>query len=146
VGLGDLGRREGYIERQLKRWYSQFKQSSELLNRTVPLVDEVHEFLSARIPEQGPAAIVHGDYRLDNTMLGDDGRVKAVLDWEICTLGDPLADIGLLLVYWADPGDEGQALLAAATTAPGFPRRQEIADRYATVTGRDLDHIGFYVA
>src|SRR5205823_10249993 len=74
IGLGDLGRKEGYIARQLKRWYSQFQQSAALGNRTVPLADEMHEFLSARIPEQGRAAMVHGDYRLDNTMYGDDGR------------------------------------------------------------------------
>ena len=66
----------------------------------MPVIDEMHDFLAARIPEQGPAAIVHGDYRLDNCMIGADGSVAAVLDWELCTLGDPLADMGLLMVYW----------------------------------------------
>ncbi|MBV9254470.1 MAG: phosphotransferase family protein [Actinobacteria bacterium] len=146
VGLGDLGRREGYIERQLKRWYSQFKQSSELLNRTVPLVDEVHDFLAARIPEQGPATIVHGDYRLDNTMLGDDGNVKAVLDWEICTLGDPLADVGLLMVYWADKDDDNPALGVAPTATEGFPSRAEVREIYAATSGRDVAQLDFYVA
>jgi aminoglycoside phosphotransferase (APT) family kinase protein len=146
VGLGDLGRREGYIERQLKRWSSQFKQSSELLNRTVPLVDEVHDFLAARIPEQGPAAIVHGDYRLDNTMLGDDGNVKAVLDWEICTLGDPLADVGLLMVYWADRDDNNPALGVAPTAVEGFPSRAEVRELYAAKSGRDVSQLDFYVA
>ena len=146
VGLGELGRREGYIERQLKRWYSQFKQSSELLNRTVPMVDEVHDFLAARIPEQGPAAIVHGDYRLDNTMLGDDGNVKAVLDWEICTLGDPLADVGLLMVYWADKGDNNPALGVAPTAVDGFPSRAELRQHYAALSGRDVSKLDFYVA
>jgi aminoglycoside phosphotransferase (APT) family kinase protein len=146
VGLGELGRKEGYIERQLKRWYSQFQQSAALQNRTVAEVDEMHDFLSARIPEQGPAAIVHGDYRLDNTMLADDGSVKAVLDWEICTLGDPLADVGLLMVYWAEPGDAHTALGTAPTTTPGFPTREELKARYASRSDRDLSQLDFYIA
>ncbi len=91
VGLSDLGRHDGYIERQLKRWYSQWNQGK---TRELPGVDRVYDGLLARIPEQGPATIVHGDYRLDNSMVDDDGNVVAVLDWEICTLGDPLADVG----------------------------------------------------
>ena len=147
VGLGDLGRRDGYIERQLKRWYSQFRQSIEGRDRSVPVLDEMHDFLSARIPEQGPGTIVHGDYRLDNTMLGDDGRVLAVLDWEICTLGDPLADVGLLMVYWSDAGETGSALgNLSATALPGFPTRAQLCDRYAAATGRDLSALPFYVA
>ena len=146
VGLGDLGRKEGYIERQLKRWYGQFQQSAALQDRTVPLVDEMHEFLSARIPPQGPAAIVHGDYRLDNTMLDDNGDVAAVLDWEICTLGDPLADVGLLMVYWAEPTDQHTALGAAPTMVPGFPSREEMKARYAKASGRDISDLDFYIA
>ena len=143
VGLGDLGKKEGYIERQLKRWYGQFQQSQ---TREVPRVDEVHAALSARIPEQGPAAIVHGDYRLDNCMTDDDGNVIAVLDWEICTLGDPLADVGLLMVYWTEPSDEHPMLLTAPTAVAGFLSRQELLDRYAAASGRDLTEIDFYVA
>jgi aminoglycoside phosphotransferase (APT) family kinase protein len=143
VGLGDFGRREGYIERQLKRWHSQFEKSK---TREIPVVDEVYEELMGSMPQQGPATIVHGDYRLDNTMLGDDGHVRAVLDWEICTLGDPLADVGLLMVYWADPGDELSALLSAPTLLDGFPRRAEIAERYAERSGRDLSRLDYYVA
>lgn len=146
VGLDDLARREGYIERQLKRWYSQFTQSAASLDRTVPAVDEMHAFLSANIPEQGPATIVHGDYRLDNTIVGDAGEVKAVLDWEICTLGDPLADVGLLMVYWNEPGDPSSLLGAAPTALPGFPSRAEMRDRYAERSGRDLSQLDFYVA
>jgi aminoglycoside phosphotransferase (APT) family kinase protein len=146
VGLGDLGRRDGYIGRQLKRWYGQYQQSKEMGGPDVPSVDEVHEFLSARIPEQGPSAIVHGDYRLDNTILGDDGVVRAVLDWELCTLGDPLADLGLLMVYWAEPGDPSTALAGAPTTLPGFPTRAGLRDRYAARSGRDLGDLDFYVA
>jgi len=143
VGLGDLGRREGYIERQLNRWYKQYGQSK---SREIPAVDEVYADLSSRIPEQGAPAIVHGDYRLDNCMIGHDARVAAVLDWELCTLGDPLADVGLLMVYWNDPDDEHAALLAAATTSEGFPRRADLLARYAEKTGRDLSGIDFYVA
>jgi aminoglycoside phosphotransferase (APT) family kinase protein len=146
VGLGDLGRKEGYIARQLKRWYSQYQQSAQEVGATVPLVDEVHELLAGRVPEQGPAAIVHGDYRLDNALLGADGSVKAVLDWEICTLGDPLADVGLLMVYWAEPGDEHAALLVAPTSLPGFPSRAEVRQRYAARSGRDVSDLDFYVA
>ena len=144
VGLGDLGRKEGYIARQLKRWYSQFNQSKL---REVPLVDEMHDFLSAHIPEQQGAAIVHGDYRLDNCMLTPEGDVAAVLDWEICTLGDPLADLGLLMVYWNDPDDKTASLAGSgATTAPGFPRRDDLRARYAAKSDRDLSHLDFYVA
>jgi aminoglycoside phosphotransferase (APT) family kinase protein len=144
VGLGDLGRKEGYIARQLKRWYSQFQQSKM---REVPAVDEMHAFLSERIPEQQGAAIVHGDYRLDNCMLGLDGRVKAVLDWEICTLGDPLADLGLLMVYWNDPDDEMASLAGAGATAQtGFPRREELRAAYADRSTRDLSQLDFYVS
>ncbi len=146
VGLGELGRKEGYIERQLKRWYGQFQQSNELTGRPVPEVDEMHAFLSSRIPAQGAATIVHGDYRLDNTMLGEDGRIAAVLDWEICTLGDPLADVGLLMVYWSDPGDPGALLGVAATTLDGFPRRNELRERYAARSGRDVSQLDFYVS
>jgi hypothetical protein len=91
----------------------------------------VHDELSRRIPEQGPATIVHGDYRLDNCMVDDDGRVVAVLDWEICTLGDPLADLGLLQVYWTGPNDAASAWTGSATATPGFLDRAELAVRYA---------------
>jgi aminoglycoside phosphotransferase (APT) family kinase protein len=143
VGLGDLGKTEGYIARQLKRWYGQFQQSQ---TRELPKVHEVHDALAARIPEQGPAAIVHGDYRLDNCMTDDDGNVIAVLDWEICTLGDPLADVGLLMVYWTEADDSHSMLLTAPTQSEGFLTRKEVLDRYADASGRDLSHIDFYIA
>lgn len=143
VGLGDLGRKDGYIERQLKRWYGQWERSK---TRELPAVDEVHELLSGTIPEQGRATIVHGDYRLDNCLLGDDGSVAAVLDWEICTLGDPLADVGLLMVYWAEAGDPNPIPPDAPTTVEGFGTRQDVLDRYAERSGRDLSDIAFYTA
>ncbi len=143
VGLGELGKKDGYIARQLKRWYGQFQQSQ---TRELPLVDQVHDALAARIPEQGPAAIVHGDYRLDNCMTDADGNVIAVLDWEICTLGDPLADVGLLMVYWTEASDASPMLLTAPTTVDGFLSRKEVLDRYAEASGRDLSQIDFYTA
>lgn len=142
VGLAGLGRKEGYIARQLKRWYGQWAQSK---TRDLAVVDEVHDRLLQSIPEQGPAAIVHGDYRLDNCMINDAGDVIAVLDWEICTLGDPLADLGLLMVYWSEAGDQYSAL-PGATALDGFPTRAELLARYAEVSGRDTSAIDFYVA
>jgi len=143
AGLDGLGRHEGYIARQLKRWYGQWNLGK---TRELEVVDRVHRELSNRIPEQGPATIVHGDYRLDNCLVDDDGEVVAVLDWEICTLGDPLADLGLLHVYWTGPGDEQSPWTASATSAPGFWDRRQLADRYAEVTGRDTSQLDFYVA
>jgi aminoglycoside phosphotransferase (APT) family kinase protein len=143
VGLGELGRKEGYVARQLRRWHGQWEQSK---TRELPAIDEVHDRLAGRIPEQGPATIVHGDYRLDNMILTPDGRIAAVVDWELCTLGDPLADVGLLMVYWAEPKDEVVALMDAATTLPGFPSREQLLQRYAERSGRDVSQIDFYVA
>jgi aminoglycoside phosphotransferase (APT) family kinase protein len=137
VGLGDLGKREGYIERQLRRWKGQWEQAK---TRELPALDEAHARLSATIPEQGPAAIVHGDYRLDNMIVSPQGEVNAVLDWELCTLGDPLADLGLLAVYWDRPygGSPGNV--------PGFPSIDELNARYAERSGRSIADLDFYVA
>ena len=143
VGLGELGKKEDYVARQLHRWHGQWEKSK---TRELPIVDEVHERLVARIPDQGPATIVHGDYRLDNMILSASGEVAAVVDWELCTLGDPLADVGMLMVYWSDPGDEFTPLFEPATVAPGFPKREELRDRYAERSGRDLSELDFYVA
>jgi len=142
-GLTDLGKHEGYIARQLKRWYGQWNDQK---TREVPAVDEAHDALSRRIPEQGPATLVHGDYRLDNCIVGDDGRICAVLDWEICTLGDPLADLGMLQVYWTGPGDDASAWGGSATTASGFLDRADLIERYAGISGRDISQLPFYVS
>ena len=146
VGLGDLGRKEGYLERQLKRWYKQVKGSQELTKRELPDVDDVHDWLVAHMPEQGKAGIVHGDYRLDNCMVGHDGHIAAVLDWELCTLGDTMADVGLLMVYWNDPSDDSTLLNTSATTVEGFPRKAELLERYAKASGRDLSNVDYYTA
>ncbi|HXS45862.1 MAG TPA: phosphotransferase family protein [Solirubrobacterales bacterium] len=143
VGLGDLGRKEDYVARQLHRWKGQWEKSK---TRELPAIDTVHERLAARIPEQGPATIVHGDYRLDNMILTPGGEVAAVVDWELCTLGDPLADVGLLMVYWPERGEETIALGQPANLAPGFPTRGELRDRYAERSGRDLSQLGFFEA
>ena len=118
VGLGDLGRKEDYVARQLHRWQGQWEKSK---TRELPAIDRVHERLAARIPEQGPATIVHGDYRLDNMILTDSGEVAAVVDWELCTLGDPLADVGLLMAYWPDRGEAEIAPRAARQPGARLP-------------------------
>ena len=157
VGLGDLGRRDGYIERQLKRWHGQFEQSQQQEKdggffRPAPIVTDVHDRLAASIPEQSGVAIAHGDYRLDNTMIGDDGRLVAVLDWELCTLGDPLADVGTLLIYWTDrpaqidPSNERAVRSLPATAAEGMPTKAQIASMYAEATNRDVSTIAYFEA
>jgi aminoglycoside phosphotransferase (APT) family kinase protein len=154
VGLGDLARHDGYIERQLRRWHRQFGQSQQQAReigvyRPVPLVDEVHDRLAERVPAQQGTALVHGDYRLDNTIVSAEGRVRAVLDWELCTLGDALADVGTLLAYWGsrpEPGTAADRLRLAATALPGFPSQADVAERYAARSGRDLANLRFYLA
>lgn len=143
VGLGELGKKQDYVARQLRRWQGQWEKSK---TAEVPLVDEVHDRLAARIPDQGPATLVHGDYRLDNMILTPAGEVAAVVDWELCTLGDPLADVGMLLVYWGAEGDSLMPLMEPATIAPGFPDRDQARESYAARSGRDLGEIDFYVA
>jgi aminoglycoside phosphotransferase (APT) family kinase protein len=143
VGLGDLGRKEDYVARQLRRWQGQWEKSK---TRELPAIDSVHERLSARIPKQGPATIVHGDYRLDNMILTPSGEVAAVVDWELCTLGDPLADVGLLMAYWPEREQAEIALGQPANLASGFPTRAELAARYADRSGRDLSDLDFFVA
>ena len=135
VGLGELARRSDYVARQLRRWRGQWDKQH---TRELALIEEVGDRLAARIPEQGPATIVHGDYRLDNMILTAGGEVAAVVDWELATLGDPLADVGMLLVYWGEDGDQLIPLLEPATMAPGFLTRDEVARRYADRSGRDL--------
>ncbi|MEX2447454.1 MAG: phosphotransferase family protein [Solirubrobacterales bacterium] len=146
VGLADLGRKQDYVARQLRRWQGQWENSK---TRELAAIDSVHDRLAARIPAQGPATIVHGDYRLDNMILTPAGEVAAVVDWELCTLGDPLADVGLLMVYWPEAGEAGEepiALGQPANLAPGFPTRAELRDRYAERSGRDLAELDFFVA
>jgi aminoglycoside phosphotransferase (APT) family kinase protein len=151
VGLGDLGKKEDYLGRQLKRWWGQFQGSQDQEReagvwRAADIVGEVHQMLVDNKPAQQGAVIAHGDYRLDNCMFGGDGRVMAVLDWELCTLGDPLADIGTMLIYWTDRGETPRMGLAPASTAEGFPLRSELSARYAERSGRDLSQLDYYMA
>ena len=143
VGLGDLGRKDSYVDRQLRRWQRQWESGS---GRSVAAMDELHGRLSKDVPEQQDIAIVHGDYRLDNCIVGLDGDIRAVVDWELCTLGDPLADVGLTMVYWSDHGEDVPRILESPTQAPGFPGRSMLAERYAALTGRDLSNVRYYRA
>jgi aminoglycoside phosphotransferase (APT) family kinase protein len=144
VGLGELGRPTGYVPRQLARWRKQYEAGKV---REVPLLEDLHERLSATVPkEQRPGVLAHGDYRFDNTVLGADRRVIAVLDWELCTRGDPVADFCWSLMYWADPGDEFTFLSDAPTLDPRFVRSDEYAARYAERSGLDLSDRAWYVA
>lgn len=145
VGLGDFAKRDGYIERQLRRWYEQFLRS-HVVGTDTAVVEAVHDKLARAVPTQVSAAIVHGDYRLDNAVIGSDGSVRAVLDWEICTLGDPLADMGLLMVYWTEPGDEAALFGVAPTTVAGFPSRKRMKEIYESASGRDLSNLDYYIA
>ncbi len=146
VGLGDLGRHDGYIERQLKRWRGQYEQMQVEGVDHGGLVERVGDELGRRVPVQQRTSVVHGDYRMDTVVLDDSGRVRAILDWEICTLGDPLADLGLLTVYWAEPSDNMAVLGLSPTTAPGFSTRHQIEERYAAASGLDVSGLGYYVA
>jgi aminoglycoside phosphotransferase (APT) family kinase protein len=146
VGLGDLGRREGYIERQVKRWSGQYAQMRVEGVDHGGLVERVGDELARRVPVQQRTAIVHGDYRMDNVVLNDRGEVRAILDWELCTLGDPLADVGLLMDYWTDRGDDMSVLILSPTTAPGFSTRAQVLEHYASVSDLDCSQIGYYCA
>lgn len=143
VGLGELGRHDGYIARQLKRWQSQWAQSKV---EDIPLVDELHDVLAEQVPEQARVSLVHGDYRLENCIVTVDGAIAAVLDWELCTLGDPLADVGLLAIYWTEAQDVEPIFPTSPTIERGFPSRAEVLDRYAEASGHDVTDIGYYIA
>ncbi|WP_101787143.1 phosphotransferase family protein [Nonomuraea indica] len=149
AGLADFGRPEGYLARQLQRWEQQWERSK---TADLPEYDRLVARLRARMPATSASTLVHGDYRLDNTLVrltGERPEIMAVVDWEMSTLGDPLADLGLTLTYWQDPGDDERAGLPVAgdvTLAPGFLSAAEFAAHYAKVSGRDIGDLGFYVA
>ncbi len=144
VGLGDLGTRSDYLARQLHVWHRQYERGA---SREVPAITTIRDRLVADLPPQQVDGIVHGDYRLDNLMLADDGTVVAVLDWELCTLGDPLADLGLLKVYWdAVDDDGGIPMIPSAATIPGVPPFDDVLDRYAARSPLDLSRLDHYVA
>lgn len=144
VGLDGLARPDGYVFRQLRTWYGSWQHSIEGAAYDDPRIHALHEDLVDRIPDQGPARVVHGDYGMHNCMINADGTVAAVLDWEIATLGDPLADFAYALNGWTEPEDTASISTQAATTAPGFGSRQALVDHYAAATGRDLTDLEFY--
>lgn len=148
VGLQGFGHPEGYLERQVRRWEQQWQRSQ---TGPLPAIDALAAHLRAALPASPPPTIVHGDFRLGNLALDphDPGRVVAVFDWEMATLGDPLADLGYTLIYWADPGDDldpaGLGGVAPFTAAPGYLRRAELIAEYARRSGRDAAAIDFYM-
>ncbi len=146
VGLGNLGKREAYLERQLRRWRTQWENSK---TRDLPAMEQVADALEQAMPPQVGAGIVHGDYRLGNMLTASDATVAAVLDWELCTLGDVMADVGYIMNNWAQPGEDGPTNRGAAqapTAAGGFCSREEFLDRYAELTGRDVSQVAYYRA
>lgn len=147
-GLGEFGRPDGYMERQVRRWSKQWEATR---TTELPGLDALAADLTTRVPAHSDSTIVHGDYRLDNTILdpADVGRIAAVLDWEMSTLGDPLADLGLLLTYWRDAADQQTSLTGltpSVTWMDGFPDRRGVAEGYAKASGRELADLPFYVA
>jgi aminoglycoside phosphotransferase (APT) family kinase protein len=144
VGLSDFGRPEGFLERQVRRWTKQWDATRD---RDRPGLDALAARLAETVPATQRAGITHGDYRLDNCLLDPTtpGRIRAVLDWEMSTIGDPLTDIGMMFVYWPQAGEERASSMSPVTTLPGFPTRIEVAERYAQRTGTDLSDLNWYV-
>ena len=146
VGLSDLGRPDGYVARQLKTWYGSWTASIDDAGMDDPRTHRLHELLSTNIPTQGPGRVVHGDFGPHNCLFSQSGELTAVLDWEIATLGDPLADLAYSINAWTEPTDRIADGVDAPTVLPGFPSRDELLARYAGSTGADLGQIPFYRA
>ncbi|MCX2182544.1 phosphotransferase family protein [Streptomyces sp. SKN60] len=142
VGLGDFGRPEGFLDRQLRRWGKQLDASR---GRELPGIGELHAALGRRLPQSPAPTVIHGDYRLDNVLIGDDDRIKAVLDWEMSTLGDPLTDLGLLVMY-STPLAVPDSPVSTTATAAGHPSTAELIERYAARSGRDVSALSWYTA
>jgi aminoglycoside phosphotransferase (APT) family kinase protein len=145
IGLAGLGRPAGFVERQVRGWAERYERAR---TRDIPAIRDLARWLAERIPPSAPPVLLHNDFKLDNVLLDrvDPGRMVAVLDWEMATLGDPLVDLGLLLCYWADPADPParRQSVSQVTAEPGFLTRAEVLARYAEKTGRDVTRIAFY--
>lgn len=144
IGLSGLGKTDSYVGRQLKTWYRSWMASIEPARFDDPRAHALHDFFLENLPDQGKARVVHGDYGVHNVLIGPDSKVAAVVDWEISTLGDPLADLAYFLNFWPE-NEEERALNLGGAGAPGFPWRSELAERYAEKTGRNLDLLDYYV-
>jgi aminoglycoside phosphotransferase (APT) family kinase protein len=144
IGLSDLGRPDGYVERQVKGWAGRWENAKDV---ELPAFDQLHQWLIAHMPKQGRSSLVHNDLKFDNAMIDPDDpdRVVALLDWDMTTLGDPLIDLGTLLGYWVEAGDRPERGATVAVTAqPGFPKRSELAEHYARRRNVDLSQIPWY--
>ncbi|HEV7733850.1 MAG TPA: phosphotransferase family protein [Candidatus Binatia bacterium] len=144
VGLEGFGKPDGYLERQVRRWAMQWEGNK---TAELPAVDTLLRRLASAVPASPAPTIVHGDYRLGNMALdpADPGRIVAVFDWEMATIGDPLADLGYTLMYWPEPGDPVPSGIPPITNQPGFPLRATLIEEYARRSGRDVDHVDFYL-
>ncbi|MEU9592008.1 phosphotransferase family protein [Streptomyces sp. NPDC048193] len=143
VGLGDFGRPDGFLDRQLRRWAKQLDASR---NRDLAGIDELHATLGRELPRSPAPTVVHGDYRLDNVLIGgEDDAIRAILDWEMSTLGDPLTDLGLLVMY-SQPLGMPDSPVSTTAQAPGHPAPAELIERYAERSGRDVSSVSWYTA
>ncbi|MFD7061008.1 phosphotransferase family protein [Streptomyces sp. NPDC059906] len=143
VGLADFGRPEGFLDRQLRRWAKQLDASR---NRDLAGIDELHATLGRELPRSPAPTVVHGDYRLDNVLIGgEDDEIRAILDWEMSTLGDPLTDLGLLVMY-SSPLGMPDSPVSTTAQAPGHPAPAELIERYAARSGRDVSTVAWYTA
>jgi len=145
IGLADLGKPHGYLDRQVEGWIARYHGSR---THDLPEVGRISVWLNERRPREAPYTLIHNDYKYDNVVLdpADITRIVGVLDWEMCTIGDPLTDLGTALAYWVDPEDpeELQNIRWGPTTVPGTLTRRELVSRYAQITGRDVSSIVFY--
>jgi aminoglycoside phosphotransferase (APT) family kinase protein len=149
VGLERFGRPDGYLERQLKRWTDQLERTLPL-TRPLPIMEKIRDWLNTHIPVAATATIVHGDFKLDNVMwdLHERPRPLALLDWEMSTIGDPLADFGWMLTYWSEASDSDarRGVVSSMDPAPGYLTRREMVELYEQKSGRAIDSIAFYEA
>jgi aminoglycoside phosphotransferase (APT) family kinase protein len=142
--IAALGRPEGFVQRQIEGWHGRWERAR---TREIPLMDRLASWLAERVPPPQRASVLHNDYKLDNAMFASDdpGRLVAIFDWDMASLGDPLIDLGTLLGYWAQADDETpRGTGSSVTTLPGFPTRDELAQRYAERTGARLEHLPWF--